>query len=341
MNKVSLNSRHQPLNGTQKTAVMFLCLGEDLGSVLMQMLESAEIHSITKAIADMGLVPAELVDTVMQEFEIKIGEASGVTGSSQIARNMLGRFLPEDRVISIMDEIETGKTGNIWADISALETKILADYLRREHKQTIAVILSKLSADQVANVLPLLGDEEGQEVVERMANMSELPQEILEDIESSLRRELLANETQRQSSKAEGHLVSVFNKLDSKKFNELTRKLERKMPEKIKSIKMRMFLFEDMSKLTANVLALIMREAGRNTIPLALRGASKETREHFLISLPQRSRDMLKEEMTSMGPVKARDVKAAQSELVGIATTLADNGQIELPSETAEEDMID
>jgi flagellar motor switch protein FliG len=97
-----------------------------------------------------------------------------------------------------------------------------------------------------------------------------------------------------------------------------------------------MFVFDDLIKFDPNQLGKIMREVGGNTLPLALRGAKKELREHFLSSLPSRSRGMLQDEMSSMGPVKLREVKEAQARLVEAATRLLADGTVELDDSTEE-----
>ncbi len=340
MNQFASFRRAKRLTGPEKSAILFLCLGEDRGGALMQQLETSEISQITRAISEMGEVQAEVVEEVMREFGQKVSSYGGITGSIDAARGLLKGFLPEDRVAEILEEIEGSSTGNLWKDLSALDEKMLADYLRKEHNQTVAVILSRLSPDAVAKVLPLLGQERSVDLVERMVGMDQLPADAIHAIEESLRHEVLAKAGQNAEAEAEKRLVKVFNKLDTKLLEGLSRDLEQKIPEKLRSIRQKMFVFDDLVQLKANALARVMREVSGNGLPLALRGAEKEVREHFLNSMPQRSRDMLVEEMKAMGPVKSREVKEAQSEMVEIALQLAESGDIELP-ETDEEDMME
>lgn len=340
MNQFASFRRAKRLTGPEKSAILFLCLGEERGGALMQQLDTAEISKITRAISAMGEVQAEVVEEVMREFGQKVSSYGGITGSVEAARGLLKGFLPEDRVAEILDEIEGSGTGDLWKDLSLLDEKMLADYLRKEHNQTVAVILSRITPDAVAKVLPLLGHDRSVDLVERMVGMEELPSEAIHAIEDSLRREVLAKAGHDAEAEAEKKLVKVFNKLDAKLFEGLSRDLEQKIPEKLRAIKQKMFVFDDLINLKANALARVMREVSGNSLPLALRGAEKDVREHFLSSMPARSRDMLIDEMKAMGPVKSREVKEAQSEMVEIALQLAESGDIELP-ETDEEDMIE
>lgn len=341
MSQLTRVTKPPTLSGEQKSAVLFLCLGEDFGSKLMQQLSSTDIQRITKAISVMGEVPAALVNDVMQEFEIRISNVSSVFGSVASARKILNGFLPEDRVTKILDEIAGGTAEDIWTSLSALDTKILANHLGNERNQTAAVVLSKLTSDAAAKVLTCLGKEKSADLIERMINLADVSDETIHSIEFSLKHELLAEDIQNSEKEVESHIVSIFNKLDSSDFNEISRGLEKKIPDKIRAIKEKMFVFDDLIGLDANILSKVMREAGNATLPLALRGAAKKTRDHFLNSLPQRSRDMLKEEMKTMGPVRTSDVKNSQTELVEITLRLASEGVIQLPkSESEEGEMI-
>lgn len=328
-------TRH--LSGAQKAAILFLCLGEERGGALMQQLEEVEIRQITIAISTMGDVQADLVDVIMDEFGEKVAQYGGVSGSVKAARGILKEFLSEERVSEILEEIENNETSNVWAEMAKLDENLIADFLRKEHNQTIAVVLSRLKADTASKVLPLLGQERAVDLIERMIAMQSLPRETLHNIENSLRREVLAKAGRNSEAKLEKHLVAMFNKLDDKVFTGIARELEKKVPDQFKAIKQKMFVFDDLAKLPSTALAKVFREVSAKTLPLALRGADKDVRDYFLSSLPARSRDMLQEEMQSMGPVKSRDVKQAQSELVEAAQQLASGGDIELPTEDDEE----
>ena len=340
MNQFSPFRRQTRLSGAEKSAILFLCLGEERGGQLMQQLDVKDIRKITRAISAMGEVPAEVVEEVMREFGEKMSSYGGITGSVEAARGLLKGFLPEERVAEILEEIEGSSTGDLWGDLSELDDKVLADVLRKEHNQTVAVILSRIRADAAAKVLPLLGQERAVDLVERMVAMEELPGDALRNIEESLRREVLAKAGRNAGAQTEKQLVNVFNKLDSEVFEGLSRELEKKIPEKFRTLKQKMFVFGDLVELKPAPLAKVMREVTGKTLPLALRGAEKEVRDHFLASLPARSRDMLEDEMRAMGPVKTREVKEAQSELVEAAMRLASQGEIELPT-GEDEEMIE
>ncbi|UWR13602.1 flagellar motor switch protein FliG (plasmid) [Sulfitobacter mediterraneus] len=327
------------MSGAQKSAILFLCLGEERGGALMQKLDVPEIRQITTAISTMGEVDASVVEEIMVEFGQKVSQIGGVVGSIEAARGLLKEFLPEERVAEILQEIDGNTTDNVWRDLSDLDEKQLVEFLRKEHNQTVAVILSRIRPDAAAKVLPLLGADRATDLIERVMEMDNLPNDTIMNIENTLRDDVLAKAGRSAEARVEGQLVSIFNKLDEDLFGNLSRELEERQPDQFRAIKQKMFVFDDLMKFEPVTLGKIMREVSGNTLPLALRGAKKEVREHFLESLPSRSRGMLQEEMESMGPVKSKDVKQAQSELVEGALRLVSEGVVEMPDEG--EDMMD
>lgn len=332
--------RIRRFTGAEKSAILFLCLGEDRGGMLMQQLEEEEIRKITRAISTMGEVQSELVEEVMDEFGVKLNDYGGLYGSIRTARALLGSFLPEERVEMILAEIEESATGDLWGDLSKLDEKVLVQFLQKERDQTVAAILSRLDPNATAKILPLLGRDRSVNIVERILKMDELPREAVRSLEDSLRREVLAKVGQDADAQTEKRLVAVFNKIDRDLFDEIARTLEKSTPDRLRSIKQKMFVFDDLIRLDANGLAKVFREVSGTTLPYALRGASKEVRDHFLASLPARSRDMLQEEMTVLGPIKSRDVRQAQSDLVEAALRLHRDGEITLENPEDEEEMI-
>ncbi|MCD2366643.1 flagellar motor switch protein FliG [Sulfitobacter mediterraneus] len=339
MNQFVPFRKHRRMSGAQKSAILFLCLGEERGGALMQKLDVPEIRQITTAISTMGEVDASVVEEIMVEFGQKVSQIGGVVGSIEAARGLLKEFLPEERVVEILQEIDGNNTDNVWRDLSELDEKQLVEFLRKEHNQTVAVILSRIRPDAAAKVLPLLGADRATDLIERMMEMDNLPNDTIMNIENTLRDDVLSKAGRRAEARVEGQLVSIFNKLDEDLFGNLARELEERQPDQFHAIKQKMFVFDDLMKFDAVTLGKIMREVTGNTLPLALRGAKKEVREHFLESLPSRSRGMLQEEMESMGPVKSKDVKQAQSELVEAALRLVSEGVVEMPDEG--EDMMD
>ncbi|EAQ01971.1 flagellar motor protein [Pseudooceanicola batsensis HTCC2597] len=328
----------RPLKGPEKAAILFLCLGEQRGSALMQKLSDDEIQTMTRAMSSLGVIDAEQVEQVMTDFVEGIANGGGVVGSFSVAEDMLRAFLPEEQVNGILKDIRGPlMEKDLWARFSQLSENVIANYLKNEHEQTIAAILSNVKTDVSARVLPLLGQDKMQNVVERMIRMEAVPHHMMKQIEETLQTDIISAPAQPTANEMQQKMADLFNKLDVVAFQELSEALEQRIPETFSAIKGKMFTFDDLANLEAMDLARVMRGAPGNALPIALRGAKKEVRDVFLAALPGRSRDMLEEEMNTMGPVRGRDVREAQAGLVDYAKELADDEVIALPMADDEE----
>ncbi|TGD61858.1 flagellar motor switch protein FliG [Tabrizicola sp. WMC-M-20] len=327
------------LSGVDKAAILFLCLGEKRGSALMQQLDEFDIHKITVAMSSLGPISSEMVEAVITEFMDGVEGGGSIVGSFEMAERMLAGFLPEEKVAEIMREIRGPLVGrNLWENFSALNEQVIANYLKGEHDQTVAAILTRLRAETAARVLPLLGLDRMAAVVERMMALESVPRHVLEQLEETVQQDFLVSAARRTGPDPQQRMADLFNKMDNTVFEGLSERLEQNASEAFGAIKQKMFTFDDLIRLDANSLARVMRAAEGNSLPLALRGARKEVRDRFFDSLPARSREMLIEEMANMGPVRSRDVQVAQSALVDQAMELARQEVIRLPMD--EDDLL-
>lgn len=329
---IKTSSALSNLSGPEKAAILFLCLGEQRGSELMQKLDERDIHSITRAMSGLGIIAAPVVEEVLNEFSETVMEGGGVIGSYAAAESMLRGFLPEGKVAGIMKDLRSPKgEESVWDKFSERKEAEIAGYLAGEHEQTAAVILNNIDPEVAAKVLPLLGEEKMQDVAERMLAMDTIPPHMLRQIEETLSQDMSLSAAQGSGGDLQQKLTDFFNKLDPEVFEKLTPAMEERVPDAFKRIKDKMFTFDDLIRLDAQSLARVMRGMQGNTLPLALRGASKEVRDHFLGALPARSREMLLDEMSSMGPVRGKEVRTAQAALVDYTKELARDEVIQLP----------
>lgn len=328
------------LTGPTKAAITFLCLGEEAGSELMQKLSAEEIERITSAMSRLGPIPSEVVEQVLSEFTQRVISGSGsVVGSIATAESMLRKFMPEEEVAGLMEGLRvTERESAMWRGFGALDETVIANYLKDEHDQTAAAILNNVDTAVAAKVLPLLGPERMHDIAERMIAMEAVPLHMMQQIEETLKQDILSNAMHTNSMETHQRMADLFNQLDGQAFEDLSVALDQRIPEVFQAIKQRMFVFDDLFRLPMQDLAQVMRGLDGATLPLAMRGTKKEQRDHLLECLPQRSRQMLMDEMAATGPVRGRDVRAAQQAMVEYAKSLADEGAIELPSNDDEED---
>ena len=330
--------RRRKPTGPQKAAIVFLCLGEKRGSALMQKLDMEDIQTITRAMSGLGPIDSVIVEEVLTDFTDAMANGGGVVGSFSVAENLLRSLLPPEQVDGILKDIRGPlKEKDLWARFSSLSENVIANYLKGEHEQTIAAILSNMKSDVVAKVLPLLGQDKMQDVIERMIRMEAVPHHMMQQIEETLQRDIINAGAQPTTAEMHQKMADLFNKLDRAAFDAIAPELDKRLPDSFGAIKQKMFTFEDLGRLDAMDLAKVMRGVPGNTLPVALRGASEEVRATFLGALPGRSRDMLEEEMATMGAVRGRDVRDAQAVLLDYARQLADEEVIRLPIDDEDE----
>ncbi|EPX78016.1 flagellar motor switch protein FliG [Salipiger mucosus] len=331
------------ISGSEKAAILFLCLGQERGSELMKQLGETQVMPVSRAIAGLGQVTTDVVEDVITEFVEGMTAGGGVHGNFNEAEEWLKSFLPEDQADRMMGEIRGPVKGkNMWARFSSLNENVIANYLRLENPQTVAAILSQVKADISAKVLPLLPEDMMQDVIERMIRMEAVPQDMLEGIETALETEFLDSAANVSGVDSHERMANIFNKFPPETFEGISGKLDGSMPDELARIKQKMFTFDDLARMDTQNLGRVIRSGTDGArVPTALKGAKSDVRDYFLQCLPERSRNLLKEEMDSLGPVRMRDVQTAQAALVDVAKELAEDGAIQLPMNDDEDEIIE
>ena len=318
------------LRGAQKAAIVMLALGEEQCSRLFAMMHEDEIRDISSAMAQLGAVRSEIVERLCQDFVESLGSSGSLIGSYESTETLLMKSLPRDRVTQIMEEIRGPAGRTMWDKLGNVNEEVLANYLKNEYPQTVAVVLSKIRPDHAARVLALLPDPFAMEVVMRMLRMETVQKEVLDGVERTLRAEFMSNLA--RSARRDSHemMADIFNNLDRATETRFVNGLEERSRESAEKIKALMFTFDDLSRLTGPAVQTLLRSVEKEKLPIALKGASDKVKELFLGNLSERAAKMLRDDMAALGPVKLRDVDEAQASIVNQAKELAAQGQIEI-----------
>jgi len=329
----------QALAGAQKAAVLMLALGEDQCARLFSMMHEDEIKEISSAMAQLGPVRADMVERLCVEFAEQIGGAGGLVGSFENTERLLLKTMPRERVTQIMEEIRGPAGRTMWDKLGNVHEAVLANYLKNEYPQTVAVVLSKVRADHAARVLTMLPDSFAMEVVMRMLRMESVQKDVLDGVERTLRAEFMSNLARSTRRDAHEMMAEIFNNLDRQAEARFVAALEERNREAADRIKSLMFTFDDLQRLTPMAVQTLLRTIEKEKLPLALKGASEKLRELFFSNLSERAGKMLREEIEGLGPVKLREVDEAQASIVAQAKEMAAQGQIEI-GEGKDEEMV-
>jgi flagellar motor switch protein FliG len=321
---------YRNLRGAQKAAIVMLALGEEQCGRLFNMMHEDEIRDISSAMAQLGAVRAEIVERLCTDFVENLGSSGSLVGSFESTESLLIKTLPRDRVAQIMEEIRGPAGRTMWDKLGNVHEDVLANYLKNEYPQTVAVVLSKIRSDHAARVLTLLPDPFAMEVVMRMLRMETVQKEVLDGVERTLRSEFMSNLA--RSARRDSHelMAEIFNNLDRAAETRFVNGLEERNRESAEKIKSLMFTFDDLQRLAAPAVQVLLRSVEKDRLPIALKGASDKIKDLFLTNMSERAGKMLRDDIAALGPVKLRDVDEAQAGIVAMAKELAAQGQIEI-----------
>ena len=327
------------LTGPEKAAVILLSLGEE-HTRLWEGLDDDEVKEISQAMAGLGTVSSTVVEELMVEFVSGMTGSGAVMGSYEQTQKLLASFMPGDRVEALMEEIRGPAGRTMWDKLGNVNEAVLANYLKNEYPQTVAVVLSKIKPDHASRVLTSLPEDFALECVQRMLRMEPVQRDILDKIEQTLRNEFMSNLA--RTSKRDSHelMADIFNSFDRQTEARFIGALEERNREAAERIRALMFVFEDLSKLDPGGVQTLLRAVEKDSLALAMKGASETLREMFFSNMSERAAKIMREDMESMGPVRLKDVDQAQMAMVQVAKDLAAKGEIMLVGQGGDDELI-
>ena len=327
------------LTGPEKAAVVLLSLGEEHAHV-WQSLDEEEIKEISQAMASLGNVHSSVVEDLLVEFVSGMSGAGAIMGSFEQTQKLLSAIMPPEKVDALMEEIRGPAGRTMWDKLGNVNEAVLANYLKNEYPQTVAVVLSKIRSEHAARVLAALPEDFALECVTRMLRMEPVQRDILDKIEQTLRNEFMSNLA--RTSKRDSHelMADIFNAFDRQTEARFITALEERNRESAERIRALMFVFEDLNKLDPGGVQTLLRGVEKSQLGLALKGASDALREMFFSNMSERAAKIMREDMETMGPVRLRDVDQAQMAMVQVAKDLAAKGEIMLATSNAEDEFV-
>jgi flagellar motor switch protein FliG len=327
------------LNGAEKAAIILLALGEE-HMALWESLDDEEIKEISQAMSTLGTVASSVVEDLMVEFVSGMSSAGAIMGSYEQTQRLLASFMPAEKVDTLMEEIRGPAGRTMWDKLGNVNEGVLANYLKNEYPQTVAVVLSKIKPDHAARVLAALPEDFALECVQRMLRMEPVQREILDKIEQTLRTEFMSNLA--RTSKRDSHemMADIFNSFDRQTESRFIAALEERNRESAERIRALMFVFEDLSRLDPGGVQTLLRSVEKDQMGLALKGASDSLRELFFSNMSERAAKIMRDDMESMGPVRLKDVDQAQMSMVQVAKDLAAKGEIMLAGQGGDDELI-
>ena len=328
------------LSGAEKAAVIILSLGEEQASRIFSHMNDDEIKELSQVMANLGNVSSNLVERLFIEFAEQMSSTGSLVGTMESTERLLSKVLDKSRVESIMEDIRGPAGRTMWDKLANVNENLLANYLKNEYPQTVAVVVSKIKPDHAARVLAQLPENFAMEDVMRMLRMETVQKDVLEDIERTLRNEFMSNLARTSRRNPHEVMAEIFNNLDRTNEAKFIASLEERNRDAAEKIKSLMFTFEDLGKLQGPAIQAILRIADKSKLPPALKGASESIRDLFFSNMSERAGKLLREDILSLGPVRMKDVEEAQQNLVAAAKDLAAKGEIVIKQNDEEDEMI-
>ena len=327
------------LAGPEKAAVILLALGEEQHK-LWEMMDEEEIREVSQAMSNLGNISSTAVEKLIVDFVSQMSSGGSLMGSFEATQRLLNTFLPDGKVDGIMEELRGPAGRTMWDKLGNVNEVVLANYLKNEYPQTVAVVLSKVKGEHAARVLGALPEDFALEVVMRMLRMEPVQREILDKIEETLRTEFMSNLA--RTSKRDSHemMADIFNNFDRQTENRFLASLEERNRDSAEKIRALMFVFEDLSKLDPGGIQTLLRAVDKDQLGLALKGSSDSLRDLFFSNMSERAAKILKDDMAAMGPVRLRDVDQAQQAMVSSAKDLAAKGEILIADAGGDDELI-
>jgi flagellar motor switch protein FliG len=326
------------LSGTQRAAVLLMSLGESEAADVLKHMSAKEVQKLGAAMATISGVTRAQLEQIVAEFTGLLEEQTSVgIGADDYVRKVLLQALGEDKANGVIDRILHGRNSRGLDNLKWMDARAVAELVRNEHPQIMAIVLSYLDPDHAAEVLKFLSDRVRGDVMLRVATLDSIPANALNELNDILEKQFSGQQGAKASSM--GGLktaANILNFVDGTLEQQILGNIGQVDSELSGRIQDMMFVFDDIAEMDDRSVQAVMREIAGDRLGLALRGCDPKVREKILKNMSKRAADMLVEDMEARGPAKLSDVEGAQKEILSAVRRLADAGTIQLGGSGAE-----
>lgn len=323
-------SKAASMTGTDRAAVLLMSLGEENAAGVLKHMGPKEVQRIGTAMASLQSISRQDMNRVLQDFVQMVEQQTALgVGSDEYVRKVLTSALGEDKAGGVIDRILTGRNSKGLEALKWMDARAVADMIRMEHPQIVAIVLSFLDADQAAEVLALLPESAQTEIVMRIATLDTVQPNALEELDQILEKQFSSSNAQQPAAMGGvKNAANIMNYLDpsiESRIIEQIRKSDAALGGTIQDL---MFTFDNFLDLDDRSVQSLLREVPGDRLVIALKGADEAVREKIFRNMSKRAAEMLREDLESKGPVRLSDVEAAQKEILGTVRRMAENGEI-------------
>jgi flagellar motor switch protein FliG len=330
------------LSGVQKAAILVLALDHESAGSLLRELPTEMVEEVTRVLASLGEVPANLAEQVVEEFHsMRLASQYAKEGGLDYARMLLKDSLDPKLADRVIAQIQTQVQKTPFSFLQKAESDNLLTFIQDEHPQTISLIISHLSHHKASEILGGLPEQKQIEVVRRVANMEQTNPDVIREVEQGLESRL-SNMLMHSMEKVGGveTVAEVLNLCDRSTEKSILEGIEAEDPDLVEQIRRLMFVFEDILMVNDKGIQAVLKEIDNDELCLALKTASDELKQKIFSNMSARAAELIREDMEYMGPVRVSDVEAAQQRIVDVVRRLEEAGEIIIAGRGGEKDLI-
>jgi len=334
---------YENLKGFEKAAILVNYLGPEAAKRLLKHMDDGDIRKLITVMNKFRIVPIEVTKKVLEEFYEMISESSDYIFSERTAsKDTVVEAVGEERARGILGHLNVSQSAaRTMESLEVVDAKSLANFLINEHPQTVSVILAHLEPEKKGEVLKRLPEALQAEVVLRMANLDHVAPELIAEVDRVLKDELANIGTVEQAALGGVQPVAeMLNVMDKNTEKAIMSRIEEKDPILAEEIRKLMFVFEDIVKIDDKGIQTLLKEVPNEKLLLALKTANEEIKNKIFKNISQRAANLLKEDLTNMGPSRLSDVESAQVEIVNIARRLESEGKILIARGGSEDALV-
>lgn len=320
------------LSGVQRAAIVLLSLGEQQAAEVLKHMGAKEVQKLGVAMTSVGGISRASVVDVFDEFIDVLAQPSGLgSGADEYVRAVLTQALGEERASTLIDRILLGRNTSGLDTLKWMEPRAIADLVRQEHPQIIAIVMAHLDGDQAAEVLKCLPDRVRADVLIRIATLDSIPPNALNELNDVMARQFAGSQNLKSSSVGGVKVAAnILNFMDSGQDETILGAIGTVDSDLGASIRDLMFVFDNLADIDDRAMQSVLRDVASDRLALALRGADAKVRDKITSNMSQRASEILLEDMEARGPVRLAEVEAAQKEILSIVRKMADAGEIQL-----------
>lgn len=325
--------RFSKLSGSEKAAILLLCLGEEATARVFQELTDSEVRMISRSMMAIDHVPANLAEEVLDNYKKSQQEYAGLfIRGNEFAKKAIAKAGDQKRIDTLMEQVVSGTESRPLETISMMQPRMVASLLESEHPQTLALILSTQKPEHTGKILSFLSEEHKADVMYRIAKIDKVSQEVITQIEEALQREIgVVVSKERQQVGGVDKVVEILGRMEKGVDRNILIRMEETDPEMAEAIRKKMFTFHDLVAVDNAGMQRILKEVNSDTLTMALKTASDELKAKIFNNISKRAAEMLQEDLEVLGPKKLSEVEMVQQAIVKIALKLEDEGELVLP----------